>query len=274
MCGTGTRTNRNELTGAELAWKRRVHQSFNAAVDEYSQNAQVQERIANSFFRWIEPVISGRLVPTALEIGCGTGFLTRLIAPALNQTDWTITDVAPEMVLRCSGLMEEPGRCRFQSLDGEHPDRLEGGHPFDLICSNLAFQWFVDLPTALARLVDCLKPDGMLLFSTLANDNFRQVLEPFAEQSWTWGNAEAAVRELGLQPGLKIRTEVKTFYDRWPGLDRFLRSLQQIGAGIPRSENRVDSQRLRAAIRDSRASSEAIDADYRILFVAIQKGKD
>jgi malonyl-CoA O-methyltransferase len=55
-------------------------------------------------------------------------------------------------------------------MDGEAP--AFDGPWFDLILSSLTFQWFSDLPSALARLHGLLKPGGSLYFSTMGADSF------------------------------------------------------------------------------------------------------
>jgi malonyl-CoA O-methyltransferase len=56
-------------------------------------------------------------------------------------------------------------------MDGEHPDQRG---PFDIIASSLAFQWFADLPAAIARLRALLAPGGWLAFATLAEGSFAE----------------------------------------------------------------------------------------------------
>lgn len=56
------------------------------------------------------------------------------------------------------------------AMDGEAP--VFEGPRFDLILSSLAFQWFEDLPLALARLHALLRPGGSLYFATMGAESF------------------------------------------------------------------------------------------------------
>ena len=89
--------------------------------------------------------------PRILEIGCGTGLLTRELARRLGPADWMLTDISPAM-LEIARLGPRRKAARYAALDGEHPDALPGG--YDLICSSLAVQWFGP-ERGLGRLARC-----------------------------------------------------------------------------------------------------------------------
>ena len=118
-----------------------------------------------------------------LEIGCGTGLLTRELARRLGPADWTLTDISPAM-LEIARLGPAPqGSVRYAALDGEHPDALPGG--YDLICSSLAVQWFGDLNAGLGRLAALLAPGGHLAIATLAETPSPNGVPPTPAPAWT-----------------------------------------------------------------------------------------
>src|SRR3546814_9147356 len=88
---------------------------------------------------WSSDVCSSDLplVPRILEIGCGTGLLTRDIRTQWLEAELTVTDLAPEMVERAARDPRLAGT--FFTMDGEWP--CFEGQWFDLIISSLAFQW-------------------------------------------------------------------------------------------------------------------------------------
>ena len=119
-----------------------------------------------------------------LEIGCGTGLLTRDIQLRWPAAELLVTDLSPEMLARTATGAFVAGT--FLAMDGEAPP-FEGEW-FDLILSSLAFQWFDDLEEAIARLVKLLRPGGSLIFSTMGEGSFDQ-----------WRTAHKAC---GLTPGV------------------------------------------------------------------------
>jgi malonyl-CoA O-methyltransferase len=148
------------------AHKARIGAAFAAAAGRYDDAAQMQRLVARHLAAMAaraRPAPGARLQ----EIRGGTGLLTREIHAIWPQAELIATDLAPAMVEATAraGLAT-----RTVPMDGEAPDFQ--GPWFDLILSSLAFQWFADLPTALARLHDLLRPGGSLYFATMGADSF------------------------------------------------------------------------------------------------------
>lgn len=163
--------------------KQRISEAFGAAADHYEDHAGPQRAAAV-----LVADLAQRQKPTGvdriLEIGCGTGLLTRDIQQRWPAAVLFLTDLSPEMLARTATGAFVAGT--FLAMDGEAP--AFEGEWFDLILSNLAFQWFDDLEEAIARLVSLLKPGGSLIFSTMGAGSFAR-----------W---RAAHEACGLKPGI------------------------------------------------------------------------
>lgn len=162
---------------------RRIADRFGQAAHSYDAHARLQREVAGRLVDLIAGLPRPRR-PRVLEIGCGTGLLTRALAQRLGPADWTITDISPHMLAVAQSWPAPPGKARFLVADGEHPAGLEPG--YDLVCSSLAVQWFADLNSGLARLAGLVNQGGHLAIATLAHDTF-----------YEW---RAAHRALGLKP--------------------------------------------------------------------------
>jgi malonyl-CoA O-methyltransferase len=194
----------------------------------YDAHAVVQRDIAD---RLAERIRRFELVPGSriLEIGCGTGYLAD--CAQIGGVDWLMTDISPAMIDRARARFAGRPGFRFAPLDGEAPDRDER---FDLVCSNLAAQWFADLPSALERQFALVKPGGHLIFTTLLADTFAEWRYAHAEEGSPSGaHAYPAIDEIraitidGHAPEVEeLRVET-----RHADAFAFLRGLKAIGAG-------------------------------------------
>jgi malonyl-CoA O-methyltransferase len=210
-----------------LPHKNRIARAFGQAGD-YGEQAHVQRLVARRLADDIATA-SPAAEPWILEIGCGTGFLTEALSSRIASARWTITDIAPEMVERASASLDLPGVYRV--MDGEHPDL--GDARFDLIVSSLAFQWFVDLPAAVGRLVGLLKPGGVLAFGTMAAGSFnewRGAHETLGLAAGTPHYPDAEALRAIAPDGFAASVEIVPFIQQHDDARAFLRQLKAIGA--------------------------------------------
>ena len=217
-----TRARRNPQVGAR----------FGAAARHYDDHAPVQRITAERLASDIALLPLPRY-PRILEIGCGTGLLTRALARRLGPADWTVTDIAPGMLAAAQRQPPLPGTFRYQLLDGEHPEGLPGG--YDLICSSLAVQWFSDLNAGLGRLAALLAPGGRLAVATLAAGTFQEwraahVAAGLDAATPAYPRAGAIHPDVGDLTG-SVRAE-RLLHNHPDGL-HFLKGLKGIGATTP-----------------------------------------
>lgn len=215
-----------------MVQKDRVTGAFSRSAKTYDQASQVQEMVAVEV---ADQALSGALPsnPKILEIGCGTGALTRKLLDRVSDGSFYITDISADMIETCRGNINDP-RLTFDVMDGEHPDEDAG--TYDLIVSSLAFQWFTELQDGLARLSHLLAPGGRLVFSTLGDETFSE-----------W---RAAHHAFGLSSGIPKFNTGAELSSMWPSSGKgcvqerrierpyadakaFARALKVIGANTP-----------------------------------------
>ena len=145
-----------------------IRQRFSAASASYDAEAEAQQHIAARLWALAAPhIASGAAV---LEIGAGTGLLTRLILEAqprsLTVNDLYLSPQVQELAQQFSGRVQ----CRVG--DAEH---LEFGGPFDAVLSASTVQWFADIPAFFARCAGVLPKGGLLAFSSFLPGNLQEV---------------------------------------------------------------------------------------------------
>lgn len=220
--------------------KRALAAAFGAAAPHYEAAAGVQRLTAGRLAARIA-ALPLPPAPRILEIGCGTGFLTRALDQRLPQAQWLVTDLAPEMVGWCRARPEtDPARQRFLVMDGERPC-LAPVTGFDLICSSLALQWFAEPAAALERLAALLAPGGWLVWSTLACDSFAEWRRAHAECGLCAAvpdyPAPAALQALWPAGGTGT-VEEEHLPRHYPDGMAFLTELRRIGADLPAAGSR------------------------------------
>jgi trans-aconitate 2-methyltransferase len=97
-----------------------------------------------------------------VDLGCGTGELTRKLADALPDSDVIGIDSSPEMLKAA----------RSQSRDGlrfEPGDQARLNDDYDLIFSNAALHWTEDHPALIAHLLGSLRPGGQIAVQVPSN---------------------------------------------------------------------------------------------------------
>ena len=213
-------------------YRQQVANRFGSAALTYDAHSEVQRHAARQLAQRIATA-SLPPRPRVLELGCGTGHLTTRLLTHLPGAQIRATDIAPAMVAACAARCGGSPRIDFAVMDA---CRITSVDFYDLICANLAAQWFDDLPATLDRLMQRLAPGGLLALSLLGADTFRE-----------WRTAH---EQLGLTPGTPVysspdqyqralsrhgclRLDHECWSDSASDAMAFLRSLRAIGADTP-----------------------------------------
>ncbi len=145
----------------------------------------------------------------AIDAGCGTGRVTRLLAERLPRGSVLAVDGSARMVEEASRRLADLGeRVAVRQSDLLE---LEVDEPADLLVSTATFHWILDHERLFARLHDALRPGGRLVAQcggagniarTLAAAREASTLAPYAEalsempESWLFAGPEDTVARL------------------------------------------------------------------------------
>ncbi|OOR91359.1 malonyl-[acyl-carrier protein] O-methyltransferase BioC [Moraxella caviae] len=145
-----------------------IARRFAKARHTYDAAAHVQKVIVRTLMSYAAPHL-----PTAakrtLEIGCGTGELSRALLEKVRIDVLILNDLYPE-------IRQNPanphGETQYLIGDIEQlplPDSL------DLVVSSSCLQWLKDLPALLERAHGALQDDGVFVFSSFSTENLHQI---------------------------------------------------------------------------------------------------
>ncbi len=142
---------------------------FARAVATYERQAIVQRRAAEHLCELMGPAVR-TLAPRVLEVGCGTGLLTRHLMARFAPSELVLNDLCPDMGICFANLP----RTTFHAGDAQ---TAEFPGTFDVIASASAVQWFSDLPAFAKRCADHLPKGGILAISSFGPNNLREVAQ-------------------------------------------------------------------------------------------------
>lgn len=171
-----------------------VQKHFNKHAKEYDQFAVVQKRMADQLINELtdmyvvrgnsaEPDLSLRV----LEIGCGTGYLTKRLLKSFSQIRITSLDLSESMLQQtrqnCAAFSDMIEL--FHADVEEWVDRRKYGSTneaagtYDIIVSNATFQWLNHPQDTMRGLTYLLKDNGCLAFSTFGEGTFHELHTAF-----------------------------------------------------------------------------------------------
>lgn len=142
-----------------------IRSRFSRAAASYDEHALVQKYIAGLLMAELLADERAGSSGKILEIGCGTGNYTTILAEHFSGAAIKAIDFSKEMLELAGGKLKSFNNVELICADGEEYLARAGRDEFDLITSNGALQWFSGLDRALLDIDRLLRPGGKLLFS-------------------------------------------------------------------------------------------------------------
>lgn len=164
---------------APLIKKSAIAHSFSLAAKTYDQFALLQHEIGQRLLERLD--LLSKPPERILDVGAGTGFLTRKLQQKFPRSQLVGLDLA-------FGMMEYAKRKQPWELWRHKPTYVCADleqlplskQSIDLVFSNFTLQWCFNLPQAFAEFKRILKPQGILLFSTLGPQTLFELRESWA----------------------------------------------------------------------------------------------
>lgn len=148
--------------------KNLLTQRFHKQRHTYEAEAFIQSSIAKGLIDRILDI--NPFFNKILEIGCGSGFLSRLIADCYPEASITFWDICPTPP---TGIDAH----KFVCCDAELAITSCNSEVYDLIISASTIQWFNSPARFIRNCYATLKPGGILAFSTFVHGNMAEISE-------------------------------------------------------------------------------------------------
>lgn len=148
--------------------KKLVKRRFAANFGQYNLLAHTQQAICGELAQMMRDLPPPR---SALEVGTGTGFLTRLLTAAWPETHWTLNDLTEASQEYLEPYTESLPHTYLWG-DAETLDFPSG---LELVASASTVQWFDDLQAFVEKCAAATLPGGHLGLSTFGPENFAEI---------------------------------------------------------------------------------------------------
>jgi malonyl-CoA O-methyltransferase len=247
-------------------FKQRIADNFTRAAQDYDRHAQAQARISQKLSGYL-PVLTAPQT-SVLEIGCGTGIFSAELRHKYPNAHLTLNDFSKEMIDRCREKLPESENTRYCLGDAEKltTDPLLRDRRYDLIVSNLTFQWFTQQSATIAAYrANLLMPGGMLLFSSLGEETFGAWFESLKEAG--------APIFANFSHNPPPKTDYKFFerfqmVENYPDGLAFLKNVKGVGAHGSKGQTPISRSILEKAIRIFEEKYRAV-AVYDVIIAVI-----
>jgi len=212
--------------------KTQARASFEKAAATYDAAAVLQRQTAQEMMERLELVKQEPQV--ILDIGCGTGEATALLAKRYKKSKVIALDFAHAMLKHTrrrgsSWLKKQACIC----ADAEQLPLADAS--VDLIFSNATIQWCNDLEQTFSDWLRVLKPGGLIMFSSFGPDTLTELRQAWATVDGTrhvspfldmHDVGDALLRVGFADPVMDVERMTLTY----PDVKGLMRDLKQIGA--------------------------------------------
>ena len=244
-----------------------IGKRFSAAAETYDRHARPQQALAQSVVSMLPELYPEQI----LELGSGTGQLTRLLAERFPEVPIDAVDVAEKMV--------EHGHAKFQRFPQINwivgdAQTFWGGDRYPLIVSSSALHWVEDLEATCENIYQSLEPGGyfalgMMLQGTLRElHGLRREIAPEKTPGSTlpsYEETKVCLEAVGFVLERRMHAEEEIIY---PDAKEFLRAIHEQGVtgGKVSTGNapltRSELSRLVADYQEAHASGGGVCATY------------
>lgn len=250
-----------------LPKKSRVADSFSRAAATYNQAAQLQKTVGEALLATLPADMQG----VALDLGCGTGFISAALQQRNPMLDVFSVDIASGMLQ----LAQQEKHLYCVQADMETlPFATQSA---DWLLSSLALQWVNDPAHCFAEWRRVLQTNGVLFFSTFLPNTLQEL-----QHSWravddavhvnTFVAQENIVSALQQAGFTHIETFTATHTLHYAQLQDLARELKAIGAhnmNAGRPQGLTGKRRWAALLSayETYRTARVLPATYEVLYV-------
>jgi malonyl-CoA O-methyltransferase len=197
------------------ALNQRVRKAFSESADQYDILASLHREIGREL---MARIIKHPKCGAFLDVGCGTGYLTAKAKSYFPDAKIVGLDFAPGMLKTAAEKHEG-----IEWVLGDAQALPFADKSFDIVVSNLAYQWVADLPKAFGHVNRVLRAEGVFTATLFGFFTCDELFTSFG-----------------------IASQEKLKFTRLPKIEDVERALKQTGF----TQTKVDYERIRIQFED------------------------
>ncbi|MDE1921025.1 MAG: methyltransferase domain-containing protein [Candidatus Omnitrophica bacterium] len=250
----------------------KIRRRFDASAGRYDRYTTLHRQIAERLLSRVTKMPAPKI---CLDVGCGTGYLTRRLKDSFPQSEITGLDFAQGMLE--AARVQNPGIAWILADSRRLP--FSDGH-FDALVSNLAYQWAADLPQAFGEARRVLASGGILACTLFGFQTCRELFESldqakagqlqFARLPDTNQVREALTLGGFREPGVD-REEIKITFK---GMHELMLWLKAVGANNLLQEGYLGPEallRAAAIYKEKFSNQQGVESTFEVIWVHAQK---
>lgn len=251
-----------------------IKNNFSEAVHYYHEHANLQENIAERLAKSLKPWQYSIPEGPIIEVGAGTGFLTKSLIDMFQNRELIISDFSEEMVQFCKEKYSASQNITFKTLDAENADWPES--KYALVTGSYVVQWFKHPAQTLSKIAASLKPGGLLLISFPASESFpnwrKYCLDlglPFTGNSLP--DLERVVIDLSMGP-FQVDYYEDDMVETFESVFDFFRHLKKTGTSTNLNKKQLSIKQLRLLDEYWRKQNNGkVNVQYHTGFIAAKR---
>lgn len=256
--------------------KRLVRKHFDRRAAEYDEYARVQAVMANHLIGNLSEWEGEPVPKRILEIGCGTGNLTKRLAARYPEARMTGLDFSGNMIREAKTRLSsaaEGTNIEWIEADAEEWVRTATG-AYDLIVSNATIQWFQEPVSTLSAYCKLVRPGGRLCIATFGSRTFEEFHAAcrMTDQALGMPHVRRGLKFLQLDEWRRLggEWEEELVVEYHADLLGFMNSVRKIGASSAERNGAVLSRpylrELERIYRSMCGTVEGLPATYHLIY--------
>ncbi len=246
-----------------------IQNKFNNASKLYESVANIQKLSAEILVNKLLNFDKNFYPKTILDLGSGTGYLPEILLKHYPKSQYTLNDIAPNMIEQCQSKFHSYTNFQFSIGDMENIELSD----HQLIISNLAMQWVNNIKDVIQKF---LTKSNILAFSCLLDGTFiewQQVLNNYYKEEISFKRYPTAndlkmfCNQLGINDSNSYFFS-SDFHLRFDNVLLFIKYLRNLGANV--TIQNIPIKALKALISEYQ---KELNITYKVFFIILRNKK-